>query len=47
MIDDILFYSNEFFVELPTYSSGSIVLIEAQSEYFEIRIPNKEAVSIF
>jgi hypothetical protein len=47
MIDDIIFHSNYFFLELPTYSSGTIARIEAQSEYFEIRIPNKEAVSIF
>jgi hypothetical protein len=24
MIDDILFYSNEFYLELPTYSSGTV-----------------------
>jgi hypothetical protein len=47
MVDDIVFYGAYFFLELPTYSSGTIARIEAQSEYFEIRIPKKEAVSIF
>ena len=47
MVDDIVFHSGYFFLELPTYSSGIIARIEAQSAYYEIRIPNKEAASIF
>lgn len=47
MVDDIVFYGNYFFLELPLYNSGTITRIEAQTEYYEIRIPNREAVSIF
>jgi len=47
MVDDIVFYGNCFFLELPLYDSGTINRIEAQTEYYEIRVPNKEAVSIF
>jgi hypothetical protein len=46
MIDDILFYSNEFYLELPTYSSGTINLIEAQSDYFVLRLALPERISI-
>ena len=47
MVDDIVFYGNYFFLELPLYDSGTITRIEAQTEYYEIRIPKREAVSIF
>jgi hypothetical protein len=47
MVDDIVFYGNCFFVELPLYGSGTITRIEAQTAYYEIRIPNKESASIF
>ena len=47
MVDDIVFYGNYFFLELPLYDSGTITRIEAQTGYYEIRIPNREAVSIF
>jgi hypothetical protein len=46
MIDDIIFYSNEFFIELPTYSSGSVAFIEAQTEYFVVRLALPERISI-
>ena len=46
MADDIIFYSNYFFVELPTYSSGTINLIEAQTEYFVITLAESERISI-
>ena len=46
MIDDAIFYSNEFFIELPTYSSGTIAFIEAQTEYYVIRLALPERVSI-
>lgn len=47
MVDDIVFESIYFFLDLPVYSSGVIARIEPDRSYFEIRIPNKEAVSIF
>lgn len=47
MVDDIVFYSAYFFVELPLYDSGTISRIEAQTAYYEVRIPNKESASIF
>lgn len=47
MVDDIVFYGNYFFLELPLYDSGTITRIEAQTEHYEIRIPNRETVSIF
>lgn len=46
MIDDIVFYSNEFFIELPVYSSGTIAFIEAQTEYYVIRLALPERISI-
>jgi hypothetical protein len=46
MVNDIIFYSNYFFMDLPTYSSGVIKLIEAQTEYFEIKIPQPERISV-
>jgi hypothetical protein len=46
MVDDIIFHSNYFFIELPIYSSGSIARIEAQSEYFVIRLALPERISI-
>jgi hypothetical protein len=46
MVDDIVFYSNYFFIDLPIYSSGSLALIEAQTEYFVIKIPQPERISV-
>lgn len=46
MIDDMVFYSNYFFIELPTYSSGTINLIEAQTTYFVLTLAESERISI-
>ncbi len=46
MVNDIIFHSNYFFIELPIYSSGSITRIEAQSEYFVIRLALPERISV-
>lgn len=46
MVDDILFYCEYVFIELPTFSSGTIVLIEAQTEYFPLRLALPERISI-
>lgn len=46
MVDDILFYSNEFYLDLPSYSSGNILKIEAQSEYYVLRLALPPRISI-
>jgi hypothetical protein len=46
MVDDILFNSNYFFFNLPTYSSGTIARIEAESSYFIVRLALPPRVSI-
>lgn len=47
MIDDIIFTGGYFFIELPIFSSGNVLLIEAQTVFFEVRLPDKEQISIF
>ena len=46
MVDDIIFSSSYFFLNLPVYSSGVINKIEAQSEYFSLRLALPERISI-
>jgi len=46
MVDDIIFNSHYFFINLPTYSSGSIAKIEAESTYFVLRLALPERISI-
>ena len=46
MIDDIIFNSNYFFINLPIYSSGSVAKIEAQSTYFTLRLALPERISV-
>jgi len=46
MVDDIIFYGTEFYINLLTYSSGTISRIEAQSEYFVLRLALPERISI-
>lgn len=52
MINDIVFYSNEFYMELPTYSSGSVSSIvgpyseEEIEDIFFIRLALPERISI-
>jgi hypothetical protein len=48
MINDILFYGSEFYLELPTYSSGTI---NAPIEWygaddFELRLALPERISL-
>lgn len=48
MVDDIIFHSNYFFLELPTYSSGTI---NSPIEWygvgdFELRLALPERISI-
>ena len=47
MPDDIIFHSNYFFLELVDFGSGDILGIEAQTEWFVLRINNPESVTIF
>jgi hypothetical protein len=46
MVDDIVFYGQYFFMDLPIFSSGTIVLIEAQTEYFPLKLALPERISI-
>lgn len=46
MVDDILFEGKYFFLELPTFSSGTINRIEAQSSLFTLRLALPERISI-
>jgi hypothetical protein len=46
MIDDIIFNSRFFFIDLPIYDSGTITLIEAQSNYYVIKLALPERISI-
>lgn len=46
MIDDIVFYSAFFFLELIDYDPGTIALIEAQTNGFELRLALPERISI-
>lgn len=46
MVDDIVFYSNEFYLNLPALESGTIARIEAQSEYYTLRLALPERISV-
>ena len=46
MVDDIIFSSAYFFLNLPEYSSGTINRIEAQSAYYTLRLALPERISI-
>ena len=46
MVNDILFEGKYFFLELPTFSAGTIKRIEAQSGYFVFRLALPERISI-
>ena len=46
MVDDILFSSSYFFLNLPEYSSGTINRIEAESTYYILRLALPERISI-
>lgn len=46
MVDDIIFYGREFYLDLPLYSSGIITRIEAQSNNFELRLALPPRISI-
>ena len=45
-MDDILFVSEFFFLDMPVQSPGTIVRIEAQTTYFVLRIALPERISI-
>ena len=46
MINDITFDGIFFFLELPVYDSGIPKLIEAQSDYYVLRLALPERISI-
>lgn len=46
MINDILYYSNEYYLNLPIYSSGVVSLIEANTQFFLIRLSLPERINI-
>jgi hypothetical protein len=46
MLDDIVFYGREFYLDLPIYSSGEIAKIEAQTSNFELRLALPIRISI-
>jgi hypothetical protein len=46
MVDDIVFYSAFFFLELIDYNPGTVSLIEAQSNGFELRLALPERISV-
>lgn len=46
MIDDIIFNSHYFYINLPIYSSGQINKIEAESTYFILRLALPERISV-
>jgi len=46
MINDMLYYSNEFYLDLPIYSSGVISFIEANTNFFLVRLSLPERISI-
>jgi len=46
MVDDIVFYSNEFYLNLPALESGTIARIEIATEYFLVRLALPERISI-
>ena len=46
MIDDIIFNSSYFFIDLPVYDSGNIARIEPNTAYFVIRIALPERISL-
>ena len=45
-MDDILFVSGFFFIDMPVAGPGSIERIEAQTTYFVLRIALPERISI-
>jgi len=46
MVNDILFNGQYCFLELPIFSAGQIIRIEAQTLYFILRISLPERISI-
>lgn len=46
MVNDIIFSSKYFFLNLPIYDSGTIAKIEAESSYFTLRLALPERISI-
>jgi hypothetical protein len=46
MVDDIIFGGSYFFIGLPIYDSGTIARIEAQSEYYTLRLALPERISV-
>ena len=46
MIDDAIFEGGFFYIDLPIYDSGSVLLIEPDGSYYEIRLSLPERISI-
>ena len=46
MVDDIIFYSSEFYLNIPALESGAIARIEIATEYFLVRLALPERISV-
>lgn len=45
-MDDIVFYSQYFYLDMPVLEAGTITKIEAQSTWFVLRLALPERISI-
>jgi hypothetical protein len=45
-MDDIIFYSAYFFIDMPVQASGTISAFEADSSWFVLRLALPERISI-